>query len=104
MGRKSVRSKRWKFILPLIGLAVTGYFAYHVVHGTRGFIAWQARAGEVAELERKAAKLRHQRMTLERRVNLLSPASLDPDMLEERARILLNYSHPNEIIVLFEDR
>jgi hypothetical protein len=37
---------------------------------------------------------------MERRVALLSPQSLDLDMLEERARIVLNYGRESEVVVL----
>ena len=36
---------------------------------------------------------------MKRRVKLLSDTSLDLDLLEERARVILNYCYPNEIIV-----
>jgi cell division protein FtsB len=35
---------------------------------------------------------------------LLRPESLDPDMLEERARVLLNLAHPNDIVIMRGDR
>jgi len=34
---------------------------------------------------------------LERKVSLLRPESLDPDMVEEQGRRLLNFSHPDDI-------
>ena len=40
--------------------------------------------------------------TMERRVYLLRPDSLDLDMLEERARAVLNFAKPSEVII-FED-
>jgi len=50
-------------------------------------------AGELAGL--KAVKTR-----LERDVALLRPESLDPDMLDERARAILNLAHPDDLIML----
>ncbi len=40
----------------------------------------------------------------ERRVAALRNQSLDPDMLDERARILLNYSDKDDIIVFTQTR
>jgi cell division protein FtsB len=37
---------------------------------------------------------------LERDVALLRPESLDPDMLDERARAILNLAHSNDLIML----
>jgi len=53
-----------------------------------------AHAMQVSRTERDAIK---------RRVSLLEPGSLDPDMLEERARLMLNYGHVDDIVIL-EDR
>ncbi len=36
---------------------------------------------------------------LERRVQLLRPDSLDPDMLEERARKVLNFAKKDEVVI-----
>jgi cell division protein FtsB len=41
--------------------------------------------------------LKAERATWERRVSLLRPESIDPDMLDERARVLLNYADPREL-------
>lgn len=53
---------------------------------------------EVARLEYDDIKAR--RMELENKVNLLHPDSLDPDMLDERARVMLNYGLEGEIVVM----
>ena len=47
-----------------------------------------------------AAVLNEQKTQLEHRVGLLRPNSLDPDLLEERARVVLNYARDDEMLVL----
>lgn len=37
---------------------------------------------------------------LERKVLKLRPESLDPDLLEERVRLVLGYTYPDEITVV----
>ncbi len=44
------------------------------------------------------------RRNLETRVRLLEPRSLDPDMLEERARVMLNYAYQNDVVILDNER
>lgn len=44
--------------------------------------------------------LHKQRQTLENKVAMLRPGSIDPDLLEERARIMLGYQHPDELVVM----
>lgn len=89
---------------PLIGVCVVGYFAYHTVHGERGLVALTHLQNDVADANATLAQVRAEREELERRANLLRPDHLDPDLLEERARAVLNYSHPDELIILLPRR
>jgi cell division protein FtsB len=93
--RKRVRN----VVGPAIGACVVGYFAYHVVHGDRGVIAWRALEQQVASARTELAQVRSERTALELRVFLLHPGSLDPDMLDEWSRRVLNYGEPNEIVI-----
>lgn len=47
--------------------------------------------------------LQSKKEVMERRVYLLRPDSLDLDMLEERARAVLNFAKPEEVII-FEEK
>jgi cell division protein FtsB len=53
-----------------------------------------------AVLAGELAGLKDVRARLERDVALLRPESLDPDMLDERARAILNLVHPDDLIML----
>ncbi len=76
------------------------YFGYNVIVGDRGLLSQWRLADEVAQLERKFDDLKQRRAALEQKVSLVRPESLDPDMLDERARIILNMAHPNDITIL----
>jgi cell division protein FtsB len=54
---------------------------------------------ELRDAKATLAALDVERGTLERRVGLLQPEHLDPDMLDERARATLNLVGPNEIMI-----
>lgn len=96
---------RARFVVgPLIGVCAVGYFAYHVVHGDRGLIAWWNIKQRVAAAKAALAVSRAERERLEHRVWLMHPGSLDPDMLEERARLMLNYGHADDLVILEEKR
>ena len=84
---------------PVAGISLFAYFAYHLVEGDRGLIAWRALADQVsaAQAERDAAHA--QRLALEERVSLLRPGHLDRDMLDERARAVLNRVGPDERVI-----
>lgn len=87
-------------IAPALGALAIGYFAYHALHGDRGLFALWRLEQKVAEAEQRHAALDARRQRLERRVKLLHPDSLDPDMLEERARAMLNFGRPGEYVFL----
>ena len=55
---------------------------------------------QVAELEAELQSVVAERQELVSRVSLLRPESLDPDMLDERARLNLNLVHTNELVML----
>lgn len=85
---------------PVLGLCAIGYFAYHGVHGDRGLIAWLKVKQRVATAKEALVLSENEREKLEKRVRLLNPGSLDPDMLEERARVMLNYGHTDDLVIL----
>ena len=88
-------------LFPAFGFCAVVYFAYHGINGDRGLLAWRAMQQEVADTGAELAVARAERETLERRVKLLYPESLDPDMLDESARRLLNYGLPEELVILY---
>ncbi|CCG40252.1 Septum formation initiator [Magnetospirillum molischianum DSM 120] len=75
------------------------YFAYHTVEGDRGIRAWLRLQDEILNAEMQLAKVSSERREMEHRVLLLRPDHLDQDMLEERARIMLNMSKDGDIVV-----
>ena len=91
---------RFRLVLPAVaGLLSLGYFAYHAVNGERGLLAYwrlQETIGS-AVIERGATN--YERRTLEHQVSLLRARNLSLDMLEERARVLLNHVHDGEVII-----
>ncbi|WP_343564720.1 FtsB family cell division protein [Kiloniella sp. b19] len=93
--------KRSRVVVPqVLAAALVGYFAYHTIEGDRGFWSLLVLKQEVAEREaaRDAVALKLER--LGKRVALLRPENLDPDMLEERARIVLNYGRNEDLVFL----
>jgi cell division protein FtsB len=83
----------------LLGACVAGYFIYHAVQGDRGILAWLRVTQQLEAAQVELAKSGTDRATLEQRVALLNNSSLDLDMLEERARIMLNFSDPDDVVI-----
>ena len=95
-----IRVRARKILPTVLAASVVGYFGYHALHGERGFLAWRELKGDIATAEIVEAQLAQQRARLDRRTALLRADNLDPDLLEERARVLLGYGDPRDLVVL----
>ena len=92
---------RARYIIgPVLGIFAVCYFAFHAFRGERGVLALRQLTHQVETAQISYSKIKSQRMELEHRVSLLHPASLDPDMLDERARIMLNYGFQDDIVII----
>ncbi len=87
-------------IWPILGILLVSYFLYHTIQGDRGLVAMIRMKHEVQAAQATLAGLQKEREELQHRTKLLHSNSLDPDLLEEKSRELLNYSRPNEIVIL----
>ena len=79
---------------------LAGYFGYHLQIGDHGLKARADLEHRKDVLAGELAGLQEVRDRIERDVALLRPESLDPDMLDERARAILNLAHPDDLIML----
>jgi len=95
--RKRFRTALNALALYTIAALVIGYFGVNAYSGNRGLRAKQDLDQQIAELTAELDALKTERAQWERRTVLLKPESIDPDMLDERARILLNYADPREL-------
>jgi cell division protein FtsB len=100
-----VTRKRLRSILTALGLYVLaalliGYFGVNAFSGNHGLNAKQDIEQQIGALSSELAKLQVERKQWERRVALLKSRGLDPDMLDERARALLDYVHPNDLTLM----
>jgi cell division protein FtsB len=77
-----------------------GYFAVNAYTGNRGLRAQQDLDYEYAELSRQLERLKVERSFWQRRVALLKSESIDPDMLDERTRAVLNYLDRRELTLI----
>jgi cell division protein FtsB len=97
-----VTRKRLRSFLTALGLYVgaallIGYFGVNAYTGNHGLRAKQSLDQQIAQLNAELSELKAERAIWDRRVSLLKSDSLDPDMLDERARALLNYVDPRDL-------
>jgi cell division protein FtsB len=86
--------------MPVLGIALLAYAAYHAIEGERGLFAWIALNQRLKEAHALADAVAAQKHELENRVYRLSSASLDPDLLDERVRAMLDYARPDEVVIM----
>jgi cell division protein FtsB len=99
-----VTRKRLRSILTALGLYVLaalliGYFGVNAYDGNHGLRAKQDIDQQITALSAELDTLQSERKAWERRIELLKPASIDRDMLDERARELLDYAAPDDLIL-----
>ena len=100
MIKRKKKKRLQQALLSVLGALLVGYFLYHTIQGDRGWFAMMRMEHEVKSAEATLEVLRKDREALQHRTDLLRSESLDPDLLDEKSRELLNYSKPNEIIIL----
>jgi cell division protein FtsB len=94
------RNARYALLLTIC-VALIGYFAYHAVEGDHGLHKRTTLSEKIKRLEAELKALKEERVRVEHDVALVTTrAREEPDLLDEQARALLNYTKPDEIVVL----
>ena len=100
-----VRRPRIRAFFTALGLYVLaalliGYFGINAYTGSRGLRARQDLDQRIAALTRLIDETKADRAQWERRVALLKSDGLDPDMLDERARALLEDADSRDLVFI----
>ena len=99
--RKRLRSFLTALGLYIMAALLIGYFGINAYSGNRGLKAQQDIDQQIASLTAQLDSLKREQSQWERRVALLKSDKLDPDMLDENARELLDYVDPNDLTLMF---
>ena len=81
-------------------LAAYGLLGFHMLHGKRSLTFQQQVKERLIVAKRAYAEAMDKRQALERRVARLREETLDKDMLDEKARLLLGFVARDEILAL----
>ena len=100
-----VTRKRLRSFLSALGLYVMaalliGYFGVNAYSGNHGLKAKEDLDQQIGTLSADLDRLKLERAQWERRVALLRADRLDPDMLDQQARALLDYVAPNDLTLM----
>ena len=89
--------------LPLVLYIASGAAAYFFINeartGSRGIDTRNALLSEIARLSSDRDHLQAERLALEHRNAMLSSSALDPDLLEERTRLILNRGRHTDVVI-----
>ena len=99
--------KRLRSMLAALGLyaaaaLLIGYFGVNAYTGARGLKANQDLAQQMSELTVELAALKLERARWEHRVSLLRSDAIDPDLLDERVRAMLDYADPHDAVMVLK--
>jgi cell division protein FtsB len=97
---REMRLRAKVLVPPVLGLAVTGYFAYHLVEGDRGLRSWVRVAQELRLAKENLSAVAAEREALDHRVSQMRPDHVDPDLLDAQVRRTLDVVAPDEIVII----
>jgi cell division protein FtsB len=100
VSRARLKSFLTGLALYTMAAALVGYFGVNAYTGKYGLNARLELDQEIVALTTELARLKRERADSEHRISLLRPDRLDPDMLDERARAILNLAHPDDLVMM----
>jgi cell division protein FtsB len=98
VSRSRLKSFLTGVALYTMAAALVGYFGVNAYTGKYGLNARQELDQEIVSLTAELARLKRERAEGEQRVSLLRSESVDPDLLDERARFQLDYANPHDLV------
>lgn len=100
----STRLKRPPFWRPLALtatlLGLQAYLGYSAISGQFGIASRTDIIADIEILQDRSAALQAEIDAYKHRASLMNPRHLDPDLVIERARAMLNMAHADDILVM----
>jgi cell division protein FtsB len=97
---REMRRRAKVLVAPVLGIAATFYFGYHLVEGERGLRAWLGVTQELNVARSELAAVTAERDALEHRVAHMRPDHVDPDLLDTQVRKTLDVVSPDEVVIM----
>ena len=85
--------------LPLLLVFFLAYISYHTFIGDSGLSKNAILKSELVVLNNDLNQVKEQKLLLEKHITL-QEKNIDVDMLQEKAKKILYYAHPDEIIII----
>ena len=96
-----IRLKKYlyNYLLPIILTLFLAYISYYTFIGDTGLSKNTVLKEELNKATAELAMVKEQKIELEKHISLLEK-NIDADMLQEKAKKILYYAHPEEIIII----
>lgn len=102
VSRKRLRTILNALVLYVMAALLIGYFGVNAYDGNHGLKAKQDIDRQMAKLSAKLASLQSEEAQWLHRIDLLKSDDIDEDMLDERARALLDDAGPNDLVMMIK--
>lgn len=100
---RELRRRSNRYLIPSLAICLSAYFIYHLLQGGRGVLALRHIEEDLTKAQQEFQDLKNKHDSLSHRVNLLKSDSLSKDLLEERSKDTLGFSHPQERVLLSKE-
>jgi cell division protein FtsB len=100
--RKRLRAILNALALYALAALLIGYFGVNAYNGDRGLKAKEDIDRQMTAMAAELDRLQSEQAQWERRIALLKSDNLDPDMVDERARALLDYADPRDVTLMLD--
>lgn len=96
---RAIRNRLRALAPPVIFLAITYYFGWNTVHGKSGLEAQHAQQLALAQAQAHHLAVAAEKAAWATRIADLNGQSIQPDMLDEQARAVLNLANPQDMVI-----
>ncbi len=84
---------------PILGALAVAYFMFHAWNGERGFTTWLQLRQQVQVAQSAVVQTTARRRAWQARTDGLQAGNLDPDLLDERARLVAGLAREDEMVI-----
>jgi cell division protein FtsB len=96
---RAIRNRIRAIAPPVIFLALTYYFGWNAVHGKSGLEAQRVQQEELTQATARFQAAEAERTAWQTKITDLNGQSIQPDMLDEQAREVLNLANPQDLVI-----
>lgn len=87
-------------LIAVIGVCLSFYFCYHLIAGERSYLRLVSLDRQIDTTGKQFEQTKQERESLEQKVVMMRPGSVNRDLLEEQARKVLGFHYKDEKVLI----